>query len=176
MRLFYLSLLLASLSWSSCSAPSAEDPPIAASAAEAGRPAAAGVVSDGTPGPDPAHRPVQPADILHTDTVYAATLPVLDEPHGAVRLRLTLNPRTHSVETLRVLFAPQMPRVSYQQLGQGVSRYDAPTGRYYFLTAYQKIAPLPDGRLYNGQLQEIDGWVHPELGAAVALKGEFAEE
>ena len=183
MRRFCLPLLLfATLGLSYCSSPPADTTPADTTPVEAPAPAetlvgsASGTAISGEPGPDPDHRRVPPGNVRQQDTVYAATLPVLDERDGTIRIRVAINPRAHTLEKVSVLFAPHQPRVRYQQLGQGVGKYDAKTGRYYFLTGYQKISPLADGRLYNSPFLGISGWVHPEAGAEVAHKGAFSEE
>jgi hypothetical protein len=100
------------------------------------------------------------------DTVYAATLPVLNDPDGSLRIRIQVNPQAHTLEKITVLSTPHQATVSYKQVGEGVGKYEPTTGHYYFLTAYQKIRQLPAGLTDYGSLQEIGGWVKP--GAATA--------
>ena len=168
MRSFFISLLLLNLlGLSECAAPTPEAPPTAASApAEEPPHSSSGIATGGVPGPDPAHRRVSPADVLSRDTVYAATLPVRNDPDGSIRIRVTVNPRAHTLENIRVLFGPHPPSVTYRQLGQGVGQYEASTGHYYFNAGDQRVRKLGGGLTDYGQLQNIGGWVHPESSTA----------
>lgn len=160
MRAFSVSLLLlASSGLSGCAGPTAAVPP-------AVRTGSSSAVSTDGVGPAPDQRRVQPEDVVRGDTVYAATLPVLNEADGAIRLRVAVNPRAHSLEKISVLFAPPTPSVTYRQLGQGVGKYDAQTGHYYFNAAYQKVRQRDDGRTDSGNIQEITGWVDPGTNTA----------
>jgi hypothetical protein len=165
--LFGWPLLLSSLGLSDCTAPTAESTsstiPVAAPAH--GR-VSTGSARVGIPGPDAAHQRVQAEDIMSGDTVYAATLPVLNDPDGSLRIRIQVNPQAHTLEKITVLSTPHQATVSYKQVGEGVGKYEPTTGHYYFLTAYQKIRQLPAGLTDYGSLQEIGGWVKP--GAATA--------
>ncbi|SMB79648.1 hypothetical protein SAMN00120144_3970 [Hymenobacter roseosalivarius DSM 11622] len=162
-------LLLASLGLSDCSAPPAAAPP----AAE-GVLLAAGTGQSFTPGPDSAYRRVQPTDIRREDTVYAATLPVLDEPDGLLHLRVALNPQAHTVEQLTLQGVPRRDSVSFHQLGEGVARYHSLSGHYYFTTFYQKRKKLANGYQNNGLIQQIKGWVKPE-SAEAAIRHQAVE-
>jgi hypothetical protein len=166
-------LLLSALGLSECSAPPAEPSstfsPVAVPAHNS---VSFGIATVWVPGPDPNHQRVQAEDIWSADTVYAATLPVLNEADGSVRIRVTVNPRVHTLEKMSVLFAPHQPTVTYKQVGQGVGRYEPTTGHYYFVTVYQKMRKLADGRTDYGSIQHIGGWVKPGSStAAVAHKG-----
>ena len=160
-------LLLSSLGLSNCTAPTAESAsttaPVAASAYGG---VSTGIATGGVPGPDATHRRVQAADILSRDTMYAATLPVLNDPDGSIRIRILVNPQAHMLEKITVLSTPYQSTVTYKQVGEGVGNYEPTTGHYYFLTIYQKIRKLPAGLTDYGSLQEIRGWVKP--GAATA--------
>ena len=165
--LFIWPLLLSSLGLSNCTAPTAESAsttaPVAASAH--GR-ISTGIATGGVPGPDSTHRRVQAEDILSGDTVYAATLPVLNDPDGSIRIRIMVNPQAHTLEKITLLSTPNQSTVTYKQVGEGVGKYEPTTGHYYFITVYQKIRRLTAGRTDYGSLQEIGGWVKP--GAATA--------
>ena len=132
----------------------------------------AGVATAIEPGPDPAHRSARPENVVSESTVYAATLPVLDDQDGIVQIRVTVNPQTHKLNKTQAIFAPHKGAVSYKQIGDGVGHYDAKTGRYYFNVGYQKVRKLDDGRTDNGNLMEIDGWVHPETSSAGVVSRE----
>ena len=171
--LFIWPLLLGSLGLSNCTAPAADPAattaPVAVSAYEG---VTTGIGTVYVPGPDPTHRRVQVADILSGDTVYAATLPVLNDADGSIRIRITVNPQTHTLKKITVLSTPHQSTVTYKQVGAGVGKYEPTTGHYYFSTVYQKIRKLTAGRTDNGSLQEIGGWVKPGAAiAAVAHKG-----
>jgi hypothetical protein len=165
--LFAWSLVLSSLGLSDCTAPTTESAssttPVATAAHSR---VSTGIASVGIPGPDAAHQRVQAEDILSGDTVYAATLPVLNDPDGSIRIRIRVNPQAHTLEKITVLSTPHQPTVSYKQVGEGVGKYEPSTGHYYFITVYQKIRKLPAGLTDYGSLQEIGGWVKP--GAATA--------
>lgn len=161
--LFVWPLLLGSLGLSNCTAPAATTAPVAASAYE-GDTTGMGAVY--VPGPDSTHRRVQAADILSGDTVYAATLPVLNDADGLIRIRITVNPQAHALQKIAVLSTPHQSTVTYKQVGEGVGKYEPSTGHYYFITVYQKMRKLTAGRTDYGPLQEIGGWVKP--GAATA--------
>lgn len=170
--LFVWPLLLSSSGLSDCTAPTAESTssttPVAAPAHSG---ISTGIATGGVPGPDSAHQRVQAEDILSGDTVYAATLPVLNDPDGSIRIRIRVNPQTHTLEKITVLSTPHQATVTYKQVGQGVGKYEPTTGHYYFNTAYQKICTLPAGLTDYGSLQEIGGWVKPgATAAAVAHK------
>jgi len=100
---------------------------------------------------------------------YAATLPVLREADGTIRLRVAVNPRAHTLDTVRVLFAPHGPGARYSQMGRGVGKYDAKTGRYYFNATYQKVRDTADGGSFGDDPQEIAGWVHPGTNTAALV-------
>ena len=168
-RAYYGWLLL---SLSACSSPpdSRSD-----SSAPAARPTSrstpSAIEAIGVLGPDPDHQPVRPENIVRRDSTYAATLPVLEEPDGFIRLRVRVNPFAHTLSETSLLFAPHLPTVTYRQIGNGVGNYQATTGRYYFNVAFQKVRKLDNGLIDYGLLQEISGWVHPSSStAAVALK------
>ena len=165
--LFVWPLLLSSLGLSDCTAPAAKS---ASSTTPVVTPAhsgiSTGIATGGVPGPDSAHQRVQTEDILSGDTVYAATLPVLNDPDGSIRIRIMVNPQAHTLEKITVLSAPHQSTVTYKQVGEGVGNYEPTTGHYYFITHYQKIRKLPAGLTDYGSLQEIGGWVKP--GAATA--------
>jgi hypothetical protein len=91
---------------------------------------------------------------------------VSNEADGVLRLRVMVQPRAHTFKLLRVLYAPHAPGMVCRQLGRGLGRYDAKTGRYYFNVGYQKIHRRADGRTDSGDWQEITGWVHPGTNAA----------
>lgn len=162
-------LLLSSLSLSGCTTPTAESSYSVAAPTRSS--SAPGVATGGVPGPDPNHRRVQVEDTLSGDTVYAATLPVLNDSDGSVRIRVAVNPQAHTLEKISVLFAPHQSAVTYKQVGEGVGRYEPTTGHYYFLTSYQKIRKLDNVRTDYGAIQDIGGWVKPgSSSAAVAHK------
>ena len=79
------------------------------------------------PGPDPEHQSVQPEDVSNTDTAYAATLPVLDDLDGAIRVCVAVNPRAHTPKAVSVLFASHQSTVTYHQFGSGIGCYDTKT-------------------------------------------------
>ena len=165
MRPFPVSLLFASSFLSACTAPTAEAPP-------ATRTHVASEMSpDGGVGPAPDQRRVSLEDVASGDTSYAATMPVLHEADGTIQLRVTLNPRAHTLQKIEGAFAPHLSSASYRQLGQGVGKFDAKTGRYYFNAGYQKVRQLADGRTDNGALQEITGWLDPATNAAAVAHG-----
>ena len=173
MRSFFVwLLLLISLGFNSCTAPTTEPTSTVAPVAAPVRGSfSSKIVSSGVPGPDPNYRRVQAEDILSGDTVYAATLPVLNDSDGSIRIRVTVNPHAHTLEKISVLFAPHQSTITYKQLGQGVGHYEPATSQYYFNASYQKIRKLNDGRTDYGSLQDIDGWVKPgSPTAAVAHK------
>ncbi len=167
MRPFSVSLLLVSLGLSECTAPTAEAPPAAAAPTAAHTGTSYGV----TTGPAPDQRRVLPEDVVAADTAYAVTLPVLNEADGTIRLRVGVNPRAHTLEKISVLFVPHASGVTYRQLGQGVGKYDAQTGRYYFNAGYQKVRKLDNGLTHSGDFQDINGWVNPGTGAAAVAHG-----
>lgn len=169
MRAISVLLLLASTGLSECATPTAQAPPTAAAPAAARTGASFGVTTGGV-GPAPDQRRVQLEDVVSGDTVYAATLPARSEADGAIRVRVVVNPRAHTLEKISVLFAPHSPRVSYRQLGLGVGKYDAKMGHYYFNVAYQKVRKLDDGRTDSGDIQEITGWVAPSTNAAAVAQ------
>ncbi|SFQ83284.1 hypothetical protein [Hymenobacter arizonensis] len=169
MRALPISLLLAaSLGLSHCMPPDAETPPVAA--VPLAHTSSSSGVSTGGVGPDPAQRSVPLHDILAGDTAYAATLPVLRDADGTIRLRVAVNSRAHTLEQTSLLFVPLAPGVRYQQIGRGVGRYDVKMGRYYFSVGYQKIRKRDDGRTDSGDWQEITGWVHPGTNAAAVAQ------
>jgi hypothetical protein len=165
--LFVWPLLLSSLGLSDCTAPTAES---AASTTSVAAPAhsgiSTGIATGGVPGPDAAHQRVQAEDIVSGNTVYAATLPVLNDPDGSIRIRIRVNPQAHTLEKITVLSTPHQSTVTYKQVGEGVGKYEPSAGHYYFNTTYQKLRKLPAGLTDYGSLQEIGGWVKP--GAAIA--------
>jgi hypothetical protein len=162
--LFVWPLLLSSLGLNDCAAPTTE------SAASTTVPVAAsayggvynGLANGGVPGPDSTYRLVQAEDILSEDTVYAATLPVLNDPDGSIRIRVKVNPQTHTFEKITVLSTPHRSTVTYNQVAQGIGNDEPTTGHYYFITLYQKIRKFPAGLTDYGSTQEIGGWVKPE--------------
>ena len=98
-----------------------------------------------------------------------ATLPVVHDKDGRISITVVVNPQTHSVQKLVALLTPLGEAVTYRQIGEGIGRYDAPTGRYYFSTIYQTIRKLPNGYTDNGAGRVITGWVKPGTSqAAVA--------
>jgi hypothetical protein len=120
-------------------------------------------------GPTPNQRPVKPEVVLQEPTYYAATLPIVHDKDGQIGITVIINPKTHSVQKLNALLAPLDKAVTYRQIGEGVGRYDAPTGRYYFSTIYQTTRKLPNGYTDNGAGRVITGWVKPGTSqAAVA--------
>ncbi|HEX8349601.1 MAG TPA: hypothetical protein VF598_06555 [Hymenobacter sp.] len=167
MRPFSVSLLLLATSGlSECTSPTDQAPPAAAVPAAVRLGSSSGFATGGGLGPNPAQRRVPLEDVVSEDSVYAATLPVLNEADGAIRLRVALNPRAHSLQQFSALFAPHSPSVTYRQIGQGIGKYDAKTGHYYFNVGYQKVSQRPDGGTYSGNLQEINGWIDPGMNAA----------
>jgi hypothetical protein len=120
-------------------------------------------------GPRPNQHQAKPEQILQEPTHYAATLPVVRDKDGRIGITVTVNPQTHSVQKLEALFASLNEAVTYRQIGEGIGRYDARTGRYYFSTIYQTIRKLPNGYTDNGAGRVITGWVIPGTSqAAVA--------
>jgi hypothetical protein len=120
-------------------------------------------------GPAPNQRLVKPEYIIQEPTYYLVTLPVLRDKDGQISLTVVVNPQTHSVQKLDALLVPLNEAVTYRQIGKGASRYDAPTGRYYFNTIYQTSRKLPNGYTDNGSGRVITGWVKPGTSqAAVA--------
>ncbi|RYF09635.1 MAG: hypothetical protein EOO40_06555 [Deltaproteobacteria bacterium] len=104
--------------------------------------------------------------MIQEPTYYAATLPVVRDKDGLINITVVLNPKTHSVQKLDALLASLNKNVKYRQLGEGIGRYDAPTGRYYFSTIYQTIRQLPNGYTDNGPGRVIMGWVKPDTSQA----------
>jgi hypothetical protein len=47
--------------------------------------------------------------------------------------------------------------VAYCQIGEGIGRYDASTGRYYFSTLCQKTEQLANDFTNHGALRQIMG-------------------
>lgn len=173
MRFFSIGLLLTSVSLSGCTTPTAESSSAVAPAdAPAHSSASSGIATSGVPGPDPNYRQVQAEDILSEDTVYAATLPALNDADGAIQVRVAVNPQAHTLEKINLFFVPRQSAVIYKQVGQGIGKYEPTTGHYYFDASYQKIRKLGYGRTDYGTIQEIGGWVKPgSATAAVAHKG-----
>ena len=162
MRSFLILLLPSSLALSNCTAPAAESPTTAAlvaTPAHSGE--SSGTAPGGALGSGFAYRRVQAEDIQSGDTMYGATLPVLNDPDGSVSVQIMVNPQAHTLEKITVFSVPRNSTVTYKQLGEGVGKYEPATGRYYFNTAYQKIKKLATGQTDNGQLQEIGAWVKP---------------
>lgn len=155
-------LLLSSIGLSNCTAPTAESTP----ATPVHDDAVARIAIGGTPGPNSAYQPVQAENIVSADTGYAATLPVLNDSDGSIRVRGMINPLAHKAKKITVLFAPHHLTVTYKQVGEGVCNYEPTTDHYYFKVLYQKIRKLPAGLTNYGSLEEIGGWVKP--GAATA--------
>ncbi|MBD2723873.1 hypothetical protein [Hymenobacter armeniacus] len=143
-------------------------PPQEKGAAEAVGTTATKPVTGSTPGPAPGQRSVPLQNVQREATAFAATLPVLDDTDGAIQLRVTLNPRSHQLQQLRLTFAPHRSAVAYRQLGQGIGNYHAQSGRYYFNAGYQKTTRLGGGLTESGDYQEISGWVHPDSSTAAA--------
>ncbi|HEX8328042.1 MAG TPA: hypothetical protein VF629_10920 [Hymenobacter sp.] len=114
-----LAVLFGGLSFIGCSNPSADTSttpaPVRKQLISSNSGSGPGIV----PGPDPAHRSVRPEDVLSQDTMYAATLPVLNDENGAIRLRVVVNPQTHTIEKTTAIFAPHRTAVTYNQLGDG---------------------------------------------------------
>jgi hypothetical protein len=128
-----------------------------------------GIAYDIPLGPSPNQRQIKPYQVLQEPTYYMATLPVVHDKDGKIGLNVVVNPVTHSVQKLSAFFAPLNKAVTYRQLGEGIGRFDAPTGRYYFSTIYQTIRKLPNGYTDNGAGRIITGWVKPGTSqAAVA--------
>lgn len=163
------SLLLLSLR--DCAAPTPKAPPVAApGSAKVRSTSARGITLGSISVSDSAYRRVQAADVLRADTVYAATLPVLNVREGSIRMRVVVHPRTHAINNLEALFAPHQAGVTYRQIGQGVGKYKASKDRYEFNAGYQRVRKLANGRTDGGEYQEIIGWVRPDDStAAVAL-------
>jgi hypothetical protein len=98
-----------------------------------------------------------------------ATLPVVRDKDGRISITVIVNPQAHKVQKLEALLTPLNKAVTYRQIGQGIGRFDAPTGRYYFSTVYQTIRQLPNGYTDYGAGRAITGWVKPGTSqAAVA--------
>jgi hypothetical protein len=117
-------------------------------------------------GPSPKQRQVR-ADVLFQEpTLYAVTLPVQHDEDGTILLGVKVNPKAHSILKIEAMFAPLDKAVTYRQIGEGVGRYDAPTGRYYFNTIYQTIRKLPNGYTNNDAGRVITGWVKPGTSQA----------
>jgi hypothetical protein len=120
-------------------------------------------------GPSPNQRQVKPEHLLQQPAYYLATLPVVRDKDGHISITVVINPQTHSIKKADALLTPLNKAVTYRQIGQGIGRYDAPTGRYYFSTVYQTIRQLPNGYTDNGPGRVITGWVKPGTSqAAVA--------
>lgn len=120
-------------------------------------------------GPSPNQRQVKPQQLIREPTYYAATLPVGLDKDGQIGITVIVNPKTHSVQKLDALLASLNKNVKYRQLGEGIGRYDAPTGRYYFSTIYQTIRKLPNGYTNYDPGRVITGWINPGTSqAAVA--------
>jgi hypothetical protein len=120
-------------------------------------------------GPRPSQHQVKPEQVVQEPTYYAATLPVVRDKDGRIGITVVINPKAHSVQKLEALLASLNKAVTYRQIGEGIGRYDAPTGRYYFSTIYQTIRKLPNGYTDNGPGRVITGWVKPDTSqAAVA--------
>jgi hypothetical protein len=123
--------------------------------------------------PTPNQRQVKPEQVVQAPTYYAATLPVVRDEDGRISITVVLNPKTHSVQKLDALLASFNKAVTYRQFGEGIGRYDAPTGRYYFSTMYQTIRKLPNGYTDNGPLRVITGWVEPDTSQAAVADEAF---
>lgn len=165
--LFVWPVLLSSLSLTNCTAPTAES---AASTAPAHSEVSTGVATGGVPGPDSAYQRVQAEDIWSEDTAYEATLPVLNDADGSIRVQVKVNPQAHTLEKITVLSTPHQSTVTYKQFGEGVGKYEPTTGYYYFITYYQKIRKISAERVDNGSIQEIGGWVKPGAAAAAVAQ------
>jgi hypothetical protein len=132
------------------------------------------IISHGTAysiplGPTPNQRQVKPEHLIQQPTYYMATLPVVRDKDGQISLIVVINPQMHSIQKADALLTPLDKAVTYRQIGKGIGRYDAPTGRYYFNTVYQTIRQLPNGYTDNGPGRVITGWVKPGTSqAAVA--------
>jgi len=128
-------------------------------------------------GPAPNQHLVKPEHVLQGSGYYAATLPVLHDKDGIISITVTVNPQTHSVQKLDAILAPLNQAVTYRQIGNGIGRYDAPTGRYYFSIAYQKIRQLSADSTNRGTLRQITGWVKSDASqAAVAEEAVFESD
>ncbi|TVT43377.1 hypothetical protein FNT36_04630 [Hymenobacter setariae] len=120
-------------------------------------------------GPLASQRLVKPERVFQGPAHYAATLPVRRNKEGRIGITVAVNPQAHSVQKLDALLLPLDAAVTYRQLGQGIGRYDAPTGRYYFSAVYQTIRKLPNGYINYDPGRVITGWVKPGTSqAAVA--------
>lgn len=122
--------------------------------------------------PSPSQLPVQPKVLKQGSDVYTAALPVLRDKDGSISVRVTADPKKHSVEKLETLFAPLDKSVTLRQIGEGISRYDAATGRYYFSTIYQKTRRLSASNINNEDLRQITGWVAPGTGQAAVAEAD----
>ena len=120
-------------------------------------------------GPAPNQRQVN-ADVLFQEpTLYAVRLPVQRDKDATIFIGVQVNPKVRSTQKIEAIFASLNKTVTYRQLGEGISRYDIATGRYYFSTIYQTIRQLPNGYTDNGAGRVITGWVKPGTSqAAVA--------
>lgn len=127
-------------------------------------------------GPSPNQRPVKPEQLMQTPAYYAATLPVLRDKDGQIDITVIVNPQTHSVQKLNALLAPLDKAVTYRQIGEGIGRYDAATGRYYFSTIYQTIRKLPNGYTDNGPGRVITGWIKPDTSQAAVAEEAIPDE
>lgn len=123
----------------------------------------------------PKQQQVQPSILFQEPTAYAAILPVLRDKDGTIKLNITLNPKTHSVQELKALFIPLNKNLTYKQVGEGISRYDEPTGRYYFATTYQKIRQLSANSTSHEDLRQVVGWVEPGTAKAAVAEEAVAE-
>jgi hypothetical protein len=121
-------------------------------------------------GPAPNLRQVKLEQIIQKPAYYAATLPVLRDKDGQISLSVIVNPKTHSIQKLKLLFVPLDKAVTYNQVIEGISLYDAPTGRYYFNTLYQKVRQLPAGVTEHGSSRQIRGWVEPSTSRAAVTE------
>jgi hypothetical protein len=116
--------------------------------------------------PSPNQRQVRADVLLQEPTLYAVTLPVRHDKDCIIRVGVNVNPKTHSIQKIEAMFAPLNKAVTYRQFGEGIGRFDAPTGRYYFNADYQTIRKLPNGYTDNGALRQITGWVEPGTSKA----------
>jgi hypothetical protein len=126
--------------------------------------------------PSPSQQPVQPDVLMQEPDVYAAALPVLRDKDGSISVRVATNPKTHSVQKLETLFIPLDKAVTLRQFGEGIGRYDAATGRYYFSTMYQKTRRLSAGLINQEALRQITGWVAPGTSEAAVAEAAVPDE
>jgi hypothetical protein len=122
--------------------------------------------------PSPSQRPVQPKVLMQESDVYAALLPVLRDKDGSISVQISVNPKTHGIKKLETLFLPLDKAVTLRQLGEGIGRYDASAGRYYFSTMYQKTRRLSASQINNEDIRQITGWVAPGTAQAAVAEAD----